>query len=124
MEENFQLLIKTYENFKQIIVNDKYQTIDKIVHFIISSQNINTKDSEILSFSHGFYSNFIGESINLTSEVKTLLKLKLSFILNMIDGKEIEAETIIILLIETHKYFNEKLILFNQEIHNLSKELH
>lgn len=120
MEESFDNLVKAFENFKQILVNDKYQTIEKFVNF--SQNKLSHENDDIRAFINNFYTKFQEktEGLNLSKELNILMKIKLSFTLSHLNGRENEVELLKLLLKETQNFFNEKLILFNQEIYNLS----
>ncbi len=120
MEESFENLVKAFENFKQILVNDKYQTIEKFVNF--SHNKVSFKNNDIQAFMNNFYAKFQEkiEGLNLSKDINILMKIKLSFTLSHLNGMDNEVELLKLLLKETQKFFNEKLILFNQEIYNLS----
>jgi hypothetical protein len=120
MEESFENLVKAFENFKQILVNDKYQTIEKFVNF--SHNKVSLKNNDIQAFMNNFYAKFQEkiEGLNLSKDINILMKIKLSFTLSHLNGMDNEVELLKLLLKETQKFFNEKLILFNQEIYNLS----
>jgi len=71
---------------------------------------------------NNFYAKFQEkiEGLNLSKDINILMKIKLSFTLSHLNGMDNEVELLKLLLKETQKFFNEKLILFNQEIYNLS----
>lgn len=122
MEESYENLVKTYDNFKQILVDESYQTINKFVKFSLDKQIYENND--FISFVNNFYNRFnnLTEGLNIPKEINILMKIKLSFTISNLSAKDVDNVTdlLILLLKETKTFFCQKLILFNQELYNLS----
>lgn len=122
MEESYENLVKTYDNFKQILVDESYQTINKFVKFSLDKQIYENND--FISFVNNFYNRFnnLTEGLNIPKEINILMKIKLSFTISNLSAKDVDniTDLLILLLKETKTFFCQKLILFNQELYNLS----
>ena len=125
MNENYFKLKQNFDNFKEILTNGKFKTINKFVILNQSFSQQNFQENEILGFIDNFYQEFnekiTNETLKFSPELSQSITTKLSFVLNSLESHKNKDLLLQNLIHSTTKFFAEKLILFNQEYFNQSK---
>ena len=125
MEDKYNNLIKLYENYKEILIDDNFKTIKKFVKFSeVNNEKIYEK-TDISNFIESFYiilkEKTTNETLRISREERTIILIKLCFIILTIERNDFKQNHLEQLMIKTLDYYSEKLILFNQDFFNLSK---
>ena len=125
MEDKYNNLIKLYENYKEILIDDNFKTIKKFVKFSeVNNEKIYEK-TDISNFIESFYiilkEKTTNETLRISREERTIILIKLCFIMLTIERNDFKQNHLEQLMIKTLDYYSEKLILFNQDFFNLSK---
>ena len=125
MEDKYNNLIKLYENYKEILIDDNFKTIKKFVKFSeVNNEKIYEK-TDISNFIESFYiilkEKTTNEKLRISREERTIILIKLCFIILTIERNDFKQNHLEQLMIKTLDYYSEKLILFNQDFFNLSK---
>ena len=123
MEDKYQNLIKLHKNYKEIFINDKYKTINKFVKFAEFNKTKISEKMDILNFIDKFYleEKTNNETLNISRENRTVMLIKFCFLMDTLEDNNFKLDYIKNLMLKTIDYYSEKLILFNQELYNLSK---